>query len=141
MSLLDVLHNAVRGGEIKRKPQTRATAKTAPARRMGAFEDGSGVGGLQQRRPQGVPLQTRGRFEDSQMVPGAQGLVPMSADVAQLYGSSDIGQNEGSRNAGRRLQQPIYSHLQAPITTWQNTDGRLRDMINPQVEDDGFYYY
>lgn len=30
MSLLDVLHNALGGGEIKRKPQTRATANTAP---------------------------------------------------------------------------------------------------------------
>lgn len=139
MSLLDSLRGMLDGGDIKRKPQTRVTAQRAP--QMRAWEDGSGVNGLQQRRPQGIPLNTRGRYEDSQMVPGAQGLVPMSADVAQLYGSSDIGQNEGSRNAGRRLQQPIYSHLQAPITTWQNTDGRLRDMINPQVEDNGFYYY
>ena len=139
MSLLDSLRGMLDGGDIKRKPQTRVTAQRAP--QMRAWEDGSGVNGLQQRRPQGIPLNTHGRYEDSQMVPGAQGLVPMSADVAQLYGSSDIGQNEGSRNAGRRLQQPIYSHLQAPITTWQNTDGRLRDMINPQVEDNGFYYY
>jgi hypothetical protein len=139
MNLMGKLRQMLGDDEIQRKPQTRATAR--PAQRMGAYEDGSGVNmGQRPQRQQGVPLNTRGRYEDSQMVRGAQGLVPLSADVGRLYGSEDIGQSEGTLNAGRQLQRPVAP--QVPMQTyWQNTDGRMRNMINPQAEDDDNYYF
>lgn len=96
--------------EIQRKPQTRA--QTAPTTQM------------QQRRPQGVPL--RGSMGNAQNLQSARPLeaAPDSADALQpLYPDGTM-----------RSVQP------AMRTYWQNTDGQLRNMVNPQVEDDGYYY-
>lgn len=105
--------------EIQRKPQTRASF----APRGHVQGDSRQSVGIQQRRPQGVPL--RGSMGNAQNLQSARPIeaAPDSADAFQ----------------------PVFPQRPLPVqpamnTYWQNTDGQLRNMVNPQVEDDGYYY-
>lgn len=82
---------------------------------MGVWEDNSGVNMGMQQRPQGMPLN------------GNVGR--------QSWNQPQQGFGQQVQGVGSMPQQ-----LQAPQTYWQNTDQRLRNMLNPQVEDDGYYY-
>jgi hypothetical protein len=129
MSLLNSLANLFQ----QRDPRRAQPAAPRPQPRV--WEDNSGVQ-VQQVRPQGMPMQTRGRYEDSQMVASPQGLTPMNADVAN-YQSAMTQSGFGPQIQPQATQQ---AGIQAPRTYWQNTDGARRNMVNPQVEDNGFYY-
>jgi hypothetical protein len=140
---------------LGKKDQQRGLApaakRLAPAPR--AWEDGSGVnmGRINpMQRGAGIPLQTRGRYEDSQMVQGAQGLVPMSADVANFNTRSMLpqadeqsGLNPQGFSYGLGWRNPMSSQqLQpAPQTRWQNVGVPPRpNMINPQIDNDGYFW-
>jgi len=111
MNLMGKLRQMLGDDEIQRKPQTRAQSQGLPANRLNA------------PRPQGVPL--RGSMGNAQNLQSARPIeaAPDSADAFQ----------------------PVFPQRPLPVqpamnTYWQNTDGQLRNMVNPQVEDDGYYY-
>lgn len=99
-------------GDDEIQRKPQTRAQTAPTTQM------------QQRRPQGVPL--RGSMGNAQNLQSARPLeaTPDSADAFQPV-----------------FPQPPLPVQPAMNTYWQNTDGRLRDMVNPQVEDDGYNYF
>jgi hypothetical protein len=68
----------------------------------------------------------RGMQEDEYVVPSQQGFTPLNADIAHF-------QMKGGLQSGR-------SSLQPANVRWQNTNGQRRNMINPQVRDNGYFY-
>lgn len=135
MNLMGKLRQMLGDDEIQRKPQTRVSRAPSQTRdnqitnrmvdrgQLPANQREDFPQPMQQRRPQGMPL--RGSMGNAQNLYSRQPLeaTPDSADAFQ----------------------PVFPQRPLPVqpamnTYWQNTDGQLRNMVNPQVEDDGYYY-
>lgn len=96
-------------------------------------------GGMQMRRPQGIPLGGRGMTEDNGLSYGPQGPVPMNMDIAHFRGG---GMPQGGQfNPGYNPLQNhnIVPYQLSPQPTSQNVQNWRHQ--NPQLSDDGYFYY
>lgn len=71
---------------------------------------------------------TGGGFSDTPVMNGNTGIQTM---------------NQPQQGFGQQVQGVggYQVPLQAGRTSWQNTGGVRRNMVNPQVQDDGYYYF
>lgn len=104
---------------------------------------------LQQAIGQGHPANNSGNRLNVQPQHGMNGSALREPNAPVVYpstqnrlGTQPVSPQGPQMDGAQQLQAHGYptQRLQADYTPWQNM-GQLRNMINPQVSDNGFYYY
>lgn len=93
---------------------------------------------------QGMLLNPAVRAEDDNLVHGMQTPMPMNSDISSFFNphfqANSINPGYVPMQNGGFGGMGYTANLQPANVHWQNTDGQLRNMVNPQVRDRGYFF-